>query len=153
MKWRACLQSMSNRSPPLVQRWSNPVKVRLTEEGREAAKGILAVSIQAGSIAPVPGFDHAEVLALQRARQISDPAAEPKGKVKKKRKGSAEVADAPGAQLIRAVHGRLLRRLADGCFKVAICICMGGCSMHCIFRLMLGQQGRWPSQNGRGRGL
>jgi hypothetical protein len=108
------VQGMSNQSPPLVQRWSNPVKVRLTEEGREVAKGLLAASVKAGTVRPVPGFDHDEVLSQQRLNQTSRQSAEPKQRSKKKRKASAECNNAAEGS----------NRAARGSYLVLILLCM-----------------------------
>lgn len=68
----ATLQDLANRDPPLIQKWSNPIKVRLTPEGADLGQRLFALAVAQGDVEPLPGVDHAAILAA-----ACDAAAEP----------------------------------------------------------------------------
>lgn len=57
------MQKLVNGDPPLVHKFSNPVKVRLTPDGESLAARLYAIAVTTGDQAPLPGFDAAETLA------------------------------------------------------------------------------------------
>jgi predicted GNAT family acetyltransferase len=60
---RDCVQKLVNGDPPLVHKFSNPVKVRLTPEGKDLAARLYAIAVTAGDVGALPGFDASETLA------------------------------------------------------------------------------------------
>ena len=86
-----------NRTPPLVQEWSSPKKVRLTAEGRALAKTLLATAITMGKIDSVPGFDAAAWNAAAQAQRAADDAANPPAPKKSRAKATKAAAPPVGA--------------------------------------------------------
>eukprot|EP00892_Ulva_mutabilis_P010853 jgi/Ulvmu1/813/UM010_0187.1 len=58
----SCMKDLANRDPPLIQKWSNPIKVRLTPEGVELGERLFALAAAHGDIEPLPGVDHNAIL-------------------------------------------------------------------------------------------
>lgn len=82
---------MVNRTPPLVQTWSSPVRVRLTEEGRTLAEEVVATAITTREIEAIPGLDAAAVHEAAQARRAAATAANPPAP-KKRRKDAKQTA-------------------------------------------------------------
>lgn len=68
------MQKLVNDDPPLVHKFSNPVKVRLTPEGEALAARLYAIAVTTGEVENIPGFDAAETLA-EAARNAPSAAA------------------------------------------------------------------------------
>lgn len=56
MLWHlpAWLQTLENRDVPLIQRWSNPLKVRLTAAGMALGARLYRHAVEAGKMSPHP---------------------------------------------------------------------------------------------------
>ena len=99
------MQKLFNDYPPLMHKFSNPVKVRLTPEGEALAARLYAMAVTAGDVEALPGFDAAETIAA--AVRTATPAADaedgqdgagkasPKGKAKAPKTAKAAGVEAP----------------------------------------------------------
>ena len=96
------VQDLANRDPPLIQKWSNPIKVRLTPEGTELGKRLFAIAVSQGDVDPLPGVDHNAVLRADSGA-VDTSAATPD-----------EAAQAPAAPASKAPRKAPAKRAAAG---------------------------------------
>jgi hypothetical protein len=88
----AWLQGMTNRNPPLAQKFSNPGRYRLTPEGLDLAERLFAFAVEYGEVPPLAGVDDAAIRA--RVTQQRDAAAAAAPAPKRRKKASAAAASA-----------------------------------------------------------
>ena len=97
---QSCVQGMTNRDPPLAQKYSNPGRYRLTPEGLSLGERLFAFAVESGDVPAIAGVDDAAVrarVAGQRdAQAAADAAAKPAPK-RRKKAAAAEAAAAVGA--------------------------------------------------------
>jgi hypothetical protein len=69
------VQRLVNGDPPLVHKFSNPVKVRLTPEGEELASRLHAIAVTMGEVESLPGLRAAPADAVPDVILRKPPAA------------------------------------------------------------------------------
>jgi hypothetical protein len=69
------VQRLVNGDPPLVHKFSNPVKVRLTPEGEELASRLHAIAVTMGEVESLPGLRTAAADAAPDVSLRKPPAA------------------------------------------------------------------------------
>lgn len=108
-----CVQKLVNHDPPLVHKFSNPVKVRLTPEGESLAARLYAIALTAGEVEHLPGFDLIETLAeAARAAPAESPPA-PKVAPKRKEKAAQTAKSSAGTAATNAESGGALVPAAE----------------------------------------